>query len=539
MSISNLLKNKTPRFLSVDIGQSSVKIIHGEYNREPGFEILHYDIRRFTPPDNRYRQASDLIRNFLLRNAIQEKEAGLTVSDFDAITIKYMTVAAPNGVSTYAALCAAAGKDSLFSRENVLLDWQSDKETSGASGGKERQVMCAFAKKYLISACTAALNECGLKAVSITCGPFNYGRIIRHTSQAPSRAAVVDIGFKDTIISVFKDGALQFIRGLVFSSDKLTQSLTGTLILESGKQQFSYEKAEEIKREFGIPADENAVITGDVRGRDILGLLRPYLDGVSHDIRASLDYYARCAKDELPAIVYLTGGGANVKNLSRGLQEGIGIPVEALPAPGCVVYDRVGKDRMDRDYNQIMNALGAGFRRKPVDIAGMHGERQADARIPDMPQKPLRKRLMFGRALLMITLLIVVIRAAQIFWHGERIRLIRGEIQSLGDVRLVRDEIGARERLLRRLRMHKAPAEALLTVISAAFPEGIVMRELILDQMRHEAIMRVGSGRTAAQARVLTDEFARKLKDSPGIADVSYETDGGAEPVYTVRCRLE
>jgi len=102
-----------------------------------------------------------------------------------------------------------------------------------------------------------------------------------------------------------------------------------------------YDRAEKIKHEMGIPSKTFYEKNGDPSSNrsKIPYLVRPILERLMAEIVRSFDYYRNQFHQERIDRLFLTGGGANTKNITTYLSETFRLPVERLNPFDKILFD--------------------------------------------------------------------------------------------------------------------------------------------------------------------------------------------------------
>ena len=219
----DLKGKKIKKFLSIDFGRGFVKIAYAEsliYN----FKLINYDLKKILLIQENKDKAVDFINNFLKTNSILEKDAYLTISDPDCIIIKHITLPAlPKGEILEAAKWQLS-EELPFDLENVKIDWQVVNEYTDEEGAKKNEIVLILAKSESLDKYISIILNCNLNPVMVSGSPFNYANILKHSKVADEIQAILDIGYSDTTLCIYKNKKLHFLRKLPFSSEKITQS---------------------------------------------------------------------------------------------------------------------------------------------------------------------------------------------------------------------------------------------------------------------------------------------------------------------------
>ena len=133
---------------------------------------------------------------------------------------------------------------------------------------------------------------------------------------------MADLGARKTGIYLFEDGVLQLSREATPGGADITQAILEGMGLDSDPGP-GFEKAEEIKKELGILTDAKTP-----ERSKISFLMRPVLERLTAEIGRSFDYFQNQFHAGPIDRLLLTGGGANLRNISTYLADGLRLPVE-------------------------------------------------------------------------------------------------------------------------------------------------------------------------------------------------------------------
>jgi Tfp pilus assembly protein PilN len=119
----------------------------------------------------------------------------------------------------------------------------------------------------------------------------------------------------------------------------------------------TFERAEEIKREAGIPSESSRERVGDKSTSlsKMSFLVRPVLERLSAEIGRSLDYYRSQFNEERVDRLLLTGGGANLKHMVSHLATELRLSVEPFNPLKNILFDSTKVD------TQFLDQIGSLF----------------------------------------------------------------------------------------------------------------------------------------------------------------------------------
>lgn len=200
---------------------------------------------------------------------------------------------------------------------------------------KKYQIMAATSSNKTVKEYLLLLNEADIKPVSLVPGSYALAKLIEalfNKSKNISAGVVksfIDIGEQYTELIIFKGKDLLFSRKIPVSGIVFTKAMTGLLISDRGKIQLTFDEAEKIKRETGIPpADESKEIDNKIYTDQILSMIREPMDQLVNEIDRSFRYYREGFGGGSVDSVVLFGGGSRLTGLKEFLSGELGIPVE-------------------------------------------------------------------------------------------------------------------------------------------------------------------------------------------------------------------
>jgi type IV pilus assembly protein PilM len=176
------------------------------------------------------------------------------------------------------------------------------------------RVLVGGAKKQMVNDLQAAVKMAGLTADQIVpglIGPPNAFELARPEVFASEPVALVDIGFKNSSISILLNGELILSRVVGIGGDRLTNGVAEALGV-------SYAEAEGIK--VGLPDEvQSTMVT----------LLSP----LGRELRASIDFFEH-QQDKSVTQVFVSGGSARSDYIIQILQSELMVP--------CVSWNPTG-----------------------------------------------------------------------------------------------------------------------------------------------------------------------------------------------------
>lgn len=534
LGLINLLKKGPRKSLSIDFGQAFVKVVYMEYGRG-GFKLLNYDLKKIISSESNKPQVIDFIANFLKTNSILIKDVYLTISDPESLIIKHLMLPVVPKEEILKAAKWQLKEEVHFDLETSTIDWQIAGEYTDDEGAKRNGIMFVLADTKVISKYLSIVTECGLNPIGITTGPFNYCHVLRYFKESFPIQAILDIGYSDTNLCIYKNNKLAFVRRLPFSSERLTRSLTSTLVSDKGKMELTYEEAEHLKNTFGIPEGESLVYKDNITASHIISLIRPLLEGLARELRRSFDYFTVNLKENIPSVLYITGGGANLRNLDKYLNRELNINVSKLCLPDEVNTQTLAKEKLDEDRNQIINAIGAILK----------GSSEINLLPPEFKTQKIEfiEKIFLRLAAFTVTVVFLFSLSVVRFQVGDyknRLKNAKMNLETVREIQALKQKVDTREDLINKIQRNKVPVNGLLKLISFKISRNIILDELILDEASHNLILKGTISVSSDMAGSVLAKFMADMKSSPFFKEVgllsSQKIDLGES--FEIKCEL-
>ena len=212
------------------------------------------------------------------------------------------------------------------------------KPESGKFNGKFK-VWVGAAPNKVVNAVQNALKSAGFAADSITpgmLGPVNAFEAAFPETFQNEVVALVDLGFKNTSISILNHGDLVVNRVVALGGDTLTTSLAEMVGV-------GYAEAEGIK--IGMP-------------QEVEHALLPVLRSLGRELRASVDFF-ETQNDQPVSTVYLSGGAARSDFFIQSLQSDLMLPCKAWN-PAAFLESELPQNQAD-DLEQLAPRLAVAI----------------------------------------------------------------------------------------------------------------------------------------------------------------------------------
>jgi type IV pilus assembly protein PilM len=171
---------------------------------------------------------------------------------------------------------------------------------------QKQKVIVGGGRRQLIEDLATAVRQAGLNAAQVVpglIGPLNAFEISEPEAFANEAVALVDIGFRNTTISMLQQGDLIMHRVVSMGGDRITTGLAEALGI-------SYAEAEGIK--VGMATE-------------VQSSLEPLVQSLGRELRAFIDFFEH-QQDVAVSQVFVSGGSARGELLVQALQLELLVP---------------------------------------------------------------------------------------------------------------------------------------------------------------------------------------------------------------------
>jgi type IV pilus assembly protein PilM len=239
---------------------------------------------------------------------------------------------------------------------------------------KKLDLIAAACPKQLTDRALAIAEGAGLRPIHLGVGPFALWNLLSAFGLFEKKGAIglIDLGAEKTGIYLFQDGILQFSREVTPAGMDLTRAIMEGMDSDE-EHHLLYDRAEKIKHEMGIPSKTFYEKNGDQSSNrsKIPYLVRPILERLMAEIVRSFDYYRNQFHQERIDRLFLTGGGANTKNIATYLSETLRLPVERFNPFDKILSDakKIEAQFLDQRGSAFAIALGIALPdRKRIEL---------------------------------------------------------------------------------------------------------------------------------------------------------------------------
>lgn len=329
-------------YLGVDIGTLSIKIV--ELSSEDGrpklqnYAILsNYNLIGNQIPKVFGGEAPLMLRRMLKESGIAAKEINMSVPIFSSFLTVMELPPMPES-EIISAIQFEAKKYIPVPLDSVLIDWSSI--GSGVPSGHLPQgdkisILLIAIPKDLASEYTIISKEADLKLLSLELETMSAARALIGNDPVP--AVLMDLGSRDTTISIVDGGVPQISHSIETSGEDLTRALGNSLNID-------WRRAEELKKEQGLKImDDN---------NQIGGVITPLLDVIVNATKSIMDLHFKKTNKKIEKLI-IYGGAAQMPGFADYLNKNLGLDV--------FTGNPFGKIMHDEKLNPVLKNVGHEF----------------------------------------------------------------------------------------------------------------------------------------------------------------------------------
>jgi type IV pilus assembly protein PilM len=346
-----------PEIIGLDIGSHSIKLV-GLKKTAKGFLLTCVGMKEIPPNKDKedVNTFSEILKALVAEVGLKTKKVNLVVSG-SGVQIKRISVPSLPKAELKEAVRWEMKNYLPFPVETAEIDFHILNEYV-EDNVKKVDLMVVACPINLIDRTLSIAERAGLQPAHLDVAPFALWNTLLACDRIKKEetVALIDLGAEKTGIYVFKDAILQFSREVTPAGADITRAIMEGIGSE-GEPELIFERAEGIKHEMGIPSEPYQEATGDksISLSKISFLVRPVLERLSAEIGRSLDYYRAQFNAERIDRLFLTGGGANLKNIVSYLAAGLRLPVEHFNPLSDILFD------LERTDTQLLNQMGSLF----------------------------------------------------------------------------------------------------------------------------------------------------------------------------------
>lgn len=375
--------SRTRNTVGLDIGSHAVKFVALRSTRgDDPYRLDHLGIAELpdetvvdgsvVQPD----QVTDVVRELLEQHKVRNKKVATAVSG-NAVIVRRITMARMEPEELRESLQWEAEEYIPFDIDEVNLDFSilEDEEDADSS---DMDVVLVAAKRDRIDEYVAVVQAAGRQAAVVDVDVFALQNAfeLNYPERRNEDVALLNLGASVINLAVLEGGRPAFWRDIAMGVRQYVTSLQREFMLDfydaeevlrridqEGPASGGY-GTDETLAEFAGEEEEGGQLRDpamDPRAREIIGQTS---ERIITEVKKTFDFYQTQTMHEHLDTIFLAGGGAQITDLARRLEQRLGWPVERLDPLRRVTVP--AKD-FDREYiwqmsPQVTVAVGLALR---------------------------------------------------------------------------------------------------------------------------------------------------------------------------------
>ena len=310
-SIRDLFKLRPKRFLGIDIGTSFIRVVemgrrgrtyqlenYGEINtsafKEKAFRFFHKNTLSLSN-----KQVAVGIRTICREAEIETKEVNFSIPDFCSFFTSFKLPLMGEDEVPQAVQYHVRPYIPLPLNE-VTLDWFI---VEGEPSKTPLKILVVAIPNEVINQYQEIAELANLKLRILEPEVYALARASVKEDKEKKIIGLVDIGARSTTCSILEKGILKISYSFNIAGNELTEIIARSLNID-------YNKAEELKREYGLLVKKESQLPKEIMGREegeIRRILIPLVDSILEEIKKVFRNFYRSEGKEVEIII-LSGG---------------------------------------------------------------------------------------------------------------------------------------------------------------------------------------------------------------------------------------
>lgn len=171
---------------------------------------------------------------------------------------------------------------------------------------------CVAAPKTIVDRYIKVANKAGLNPLAIETESLAIARMVFFTHKIPNgkNVMILDIGAENTNLIIARNSVVIFAQSISTGSNSMTKLISSDLGMDESK-------AEELKKAYGLDFTQG-------EGR-VAKAIEPIVQIMLGETSRTMTYLRERIAGESISSIYLTGGGAGLKNLDKYMKDNLNI----------------------------------------------------------------------------------------------------------------------------------------------------------------------------------------------------------------------
>ena len=366
MGILDIFKKEY--IIGLDLGSSSVKFAQF-VEKEDGLHLVRAEIKEInTAQEEVLREKETLLALAHLFRGIDLKKTKIIASiNCPQTAIKKITTPCMPKSELRQGIMLESKNYFPFAMDGSIFDFEVLDEIEN-EGVRQCEALLNVCPKKTVEKYLSLLTNARIKPYSVVGSSYALERAARHIGPKSEKdklqemGCFIDIGQTYTELVISRGKMFMFARKIPVTGSDFTKALTNALTSDRGKTQLSFEEAEKIKREAGIPpGSDTEIIDGKISAAQIKSMLMSPLEQLVNEIEMCFNYYRENTAGNRIGSIMLFGGGSSLKGLVNYLSKNLDMNVAIGNSFDGLLMEKGAVPGKEDISNRLEMAVGAAL----------------------------------------------------------------------------------------------------------------------------------------------------------------------------------
>jgi len=353
---------------AIDFGSRSIKV--AKLNKvSDSYELVNYGIT-LSPEDAIANgeifnpiAVADTLTELIKNSGIRDNRAIIAITG-QKVIVREIVLPLMEDKELLAGVMWEAPKYVPYDLDESIIDAEKVEEFVEKDGNKMMRVLLVATPKSIIQPYMEVLKKARVKPKIIDLVSSANIRAFEHQlsdkNEEEQESSIVDIilsiGASNTNLTLVEKGNLKFTRDILVGGTDITKAIAKSLNI-------SFDEAEKLKRETKIVLDQEAE---EEKKNERAKVILKILNQITKEVRKSLSYYKTQSQKVKYNKMILSGGCANIDNITDLLSGQFEIPVIiGNPLGGIKIDERVFDiKRMKKLEDTLATVIGLAMRER-------------------------------------------------------------------------------------------------------------------------------------------------------------------------------
>ncbi len=355
----------------------------------------------------------------------------------------------------------------------ALLPFDLEQAEIRVVSSADRWVTVAACERALVQEQLQVLWELGWIPRAVVPSSISLVTLARSNKLISSEPAVIlDVGERRTTIVVVDSGDVAYARDVALGSDHIIEALMAHVSVGSATLSMSWEQAEALLREAGVPEPQSGSVVGSMHlpVATYLAMIQPVLEQLVSELRRTTTFGAHSASAPSPRKLIMSGEATLIPRWPEWFGLQLGVPVTVM------------------DCERLVGAAGSAS-----SIACGLASPDCPATLNLKPPGWTQRSLMVRAASLgwkVFAAIAVVVWLGTALWHGrdraitQTLKTLEARWEQLQPAVALSETLQRRQQSIQQLISRQGVTPAWLERLAREFPAPVRLTQLSISEQR-------------------------------------------------------